>query len=249
MAEIRKSHPSLVKNVYLIIGLFISLIFVLILIIQVQMNILIPIRAYIGAEGLWAKAQKDAIRSLEHYAITGNDEDYKSFQRFIQVPLGDRKARTELQKPNPALNVAREGFLAGGNNPEDIEYMINLFLRFQHLSFMSKAIGYWTAGDQFIAELIDQAEKLRQATISGTYKPRTTSAFLAGLDDINQHLTEQENQFSQALASTARSANRISRHITFFFAFCLHCSASSSRGRSSSGYAISKNRCLATSSA
>ena len=219
MAEKTKSHSSLVKNVYLIIGLFISLIFILILIIQVQMNVLTPVRAYIGAEGLWAKAQKDAIRSLEHYAITSKEEDYISFQRFIQVPLGDMKARTELQKPNPGLDLARDGFLAGGNNPEDIEYMINLFLRFQHLSFMSKAIEHWTAGDQIITELNNEAEKLHQAIISGTYKPQTTSTLLARFDVINQHLTEQENQFSLTLANTARLANRISRYITFFFAF------------------------------
>ncbi|MGA8863574.1 MAG: hypothetical protein WBM09_13875 [Gallionella sp.] len=219
MAEKTKSHSSLVKNVYLIIGLFITLIFVLILIIQVQMNILIPIRAYIGAEGLWAKAQKDAIRSLEHYAITSKEEDYQSFQHFIQVPVGDMKARTELQKPNPDLDLAREGFLEGGNNPEDIEYMINLFLRFQRLSFMGKAIAYWTAGDQIIAELNNEADKLHQAIISGAYKPQTTSSLLARFDVINQHLTEQENRFSQTLANTARSANRISRYITFIFAF------------------------------
>ncbi len=219
MAEKTKSHSSLVKNVYLIIGLFITLIFILVLIIQVQMNVLIPIRAYIGAEGLWAKAQKDAIRSLEHYAISSKEEDYKSFQRYIQVPLGDRKARTELQQPNPDLDLAREGFLEGGNNPEDIEYMINLFLRFQHLSFMSRAIAYWTAGDQIIAELNDEADKLHQAIIAGKHKPQTTSTLLARLDDINQHLTEQENQFSLTLANAARSANRISRYITFSVAF------------------------------
>ena len=86
--------------------------------------------------------------------------------------------------------------------------MINLFLRFQHLSFMSKAIAYWTAGDQIIAELNNEAEKLHQAIISGTYKPQTNSTLLARFDVINQHLTEQENQFSLTLANTARLANR-----------------------------------------
>ena len=131
MIEKSTLPATTIKHVYLIIVLFVALIIILISLIQVQMNALMGIRAYIGAEGIWAKAQKDATRSLEHYAVSQNENDYNSYLHFIQVPLGDKRARLELQKPDPNLEIVREGFLAGGIHPDDISNMVNLFLQFQ----------------------------------------------------------------------------------------------------------------------
>ncbi len=214
MAEETLSRTSTVTRVYFIIALFVALIISLILLIQVQMDALIAVRAYVGAEGLWAKAQKDATRSLEHYAISHNEGDYKSFRGFIRVPLGDLKARIELQKHSPDLDVAREGFLQGGNHPEDVEYMISFFLRFQHIAYMAEAIGYWTNGDQLIAELNSEAEKLHVGITSAGIKFDDVRALVIRLDKINQRLTEQENLFSATLSSASRWANNVSRYLT-----------------------------------
>src|SRR5450830_1229774 len=166
MPKTTASRISTVNRVYLIIALFVTLNFFLVLLIQIQMNALIAIRAYVGGEGLWAKAQKDTIRSLEHYVISRDETDYQSCRLFIQVPLGDLKARIELQKPNPNLDIVREGFLEGHNHPVDIEYMITFFRRFQHTAYMTQAIGHWTAADQLIAELNGVAEKLHDGIVS-----------------------------------------------------------------------------------
>ncbi len=219
MAKKTASRMTTVSQVYLIIALFVALIFILILLIQIQMNALMAVRAYVGAEGLWAKAQKDATRSIEHYAISRNEDDYQAYLRFIQVPLGDLKSRLEMQKPNPNLDVAREGFLNGGNHPEDIEYMINLFVHFQNVSFMAEAIRHWTAADQFIEELNGEAEQLHKSITSGHDKPETARALLIRLDTINQHLTEQEGLFSATLANASRWASDVSRNLAYALAF------------------------------
>ena len=215
-----KTTPRLstINSVYLIVSLFISLFFILILLVHVQMNALIAVRAYVGAEGLWAKAQKDATRSLEHYALSRDESDYQSYLHFIQVPLGDLKARVELQKNNPNLDIARNGFIEGGNTPEDIEYMIDLFLRFQHVSFMAEAIEHWTKADQFIAELNGEAKTLHDGVSSGVKNPESINSLLARLNTINQHVTERENKFSATLANASRWATDISREATYFIA-------------------------------
>jgi hypothetical protein len=51
------------------------------------------VRAYVGGEGLWSKAQKDAIRDLVRYARSADASDYQRYQAAISVPLGDRAAR------------------------------------------------------------------------------------------------------------------------------------------------------------
>ncbi len=177
------------------------------------MNYLTAVRAYIGAEGLWAKAQKDALHSLEHYAITHDDNDYKAYLHFISVPLGDSKSRIEMQKNHPNRDIARQGFLEGGNNANDIDYMIDLFLRFQHFSFMSEPIEHWTKADQFLAELNDHADKLHAKISAGSYRPDNFRTLLAKLDVLNQHLTEQENLFSTTLATASHWVNDYLRNL------------------------------------
>src|ERR1019366_8825500 len=161
---IAKTAPRIttLNHVYMIIAMFVMLIIILITLIQVQMNALMAIRAYVGAEGLWAKAQKDATRSLEHYALTHNEDDFKLYLQYLKVPLGDNTSRIEIQKRNPNLDIVRKGLLNGGNHPDDIENMINLFFRFEHFSFMTDAIRHWTLADQLLEELNSEANKLHK---------------------------------------------------------------------------------------
>lgn len=218
MVEKSGTRITTLNHVYLIIAIFVAFIIILISLIQVQMHALMAVRAYVGGEGLWAKAQKDATRSLEHYALTHNEDDFKSYLRYMQVPLGDSKSRLELQKPDPDLNIARDGFLKGDNHPEDIEYMINLFVRFQHLSFMSDAIQHWTVADQYIEELNAEAQKLHDGILAGHENRDRIGALLTRMDGINRHLTEQENLFSSTLADASRWASYFARNLTYALA-------------------------------
>lgn len=218
MSNAKISRIATVSWVYLIIALFLTLIFCLVLLFHVQMDALTAIRAYVGGEGLWAKAQKDAIRSLERYVVTQDETDYQSFQRYIRVPLGDMDARIELQKENPNLVTARKGMLNGRNHPDDLDYLINFFLRFQHTPYMSKAIEHWTVADQQIAELNSVAKVLRDEIISGQHDSRVVRNLLNKLDTINLRVTEKEDQFSSTLADASRLANNASRNLTYTIA-------------------------------
>jgi hypothetical protein len=57
------------------------------------MNLLSTVRAYVGGEGLWSKAQKDAVHSLTKYATGEDERDYQQYLALLRVPLGDRRAR------------------------------------------------------------------------------------------------------------------------------------------------------------
>ena len=76
-------------------------------------------RAYVGGESFWSKAQKEAVYSLFRYAQTRAEADYADYREAIAVPLGDRQARLELEKPEPDLAIVREGFIAGKNDPDE----------------------------------------------------------------------------------------------------------------------------------
>lgn len=213
------SRISTVNRVYLIIALFSVIILCLALLIQVQMDALTAIRAYVGGEGLWAKAQKDAVRSLEHYAVSHDESDFQNYLRLIQVPLGDSRARLELQKEAPDLAIALEGFLQGRNHPDDLESAVRFFRRFQHSDYMSQVIEHWTTGDRMIAELNGVADALHEEIISGHRKPEAILSLLAELDTINRQVTREEDLFSSTLAEASRWANDVSRKLTYAIAF------------------------------
>lgn len=176
VSETTTARITTASRVYLIMALFVALIFCLVLLIQVQMDALNAIRAYVGGEGLWAKAQKESVHSLEHYAISRDEADYMAYRRLIQVPLGDRIARIELQKEHPDIAVAWAGFFQGRNHPDDFASMIRFFRRFQHSGYMARVIEHWTTGDRMIAELNVVAEALHEEIASGRNDPEAISA-------------------------------------------------------------------------
>src|ERR1700761_1421217 len=85
------------------------------------------LRAYVNGESRWSKAEGEAIASLRRYANSHAEMDYLRFRDQLNVPLGDRAARLQLQSGAPDLQQASAGLLAGHNNPADISGMIRLF--------------------------------------------------------------------------------------------------------------------------
>src|SRR6266487_4813927 len=142
---------SITKKLYFIVGAMAVLIAMELLTLWFAIHTLSSVRAFVGAEGLWSKAQKDAIYHLGKYYRSHDEEDYKAFQKFMAVPLGDHKTRLELLKKNPDMDIARQGFLEGRIHPNDIDGMIKLVRRFYNVSYINKAISIWTEGDSIIA--------------------------------------------------------------------------------------------------
>jgi hypothetical protein len=113
---------------------YLAIVVVLVLLANESLRIVSASRAYVGGESLWSKAQKEAVYSLFRYAQSRSDADYGAYREAIAVPMGDRRARLELEKDAPNLAVAREGFIAGKNDPDDVDGMIMLFRRFRTVS-------------------------------------------------------------------------------------------------------------------
>src|SRR5689334_19316706 len=154
MPEISKTSvwASTSKRLLRITWPFFVVVVAVVLLATESLRIVSAARAYVGGESLWSKAQKEAVYSLFRYAQTASESDYRDYRNAIAVPLGDRQARLELEKAQPDLAVAREGFLVGQNDPADIDGMVMLFRRFHDVSFMSQAIGIWSKADEYIAE-------------------------------------------------------------------------------------------------
>jgi two-component system, sensor histidine kinase len=71
------------RKLYFTVGTMAVLIGVELFVLLFSLNTLSSLRAYVGGEGLWSKAQKDAVFHLYKYGVSRTDRDYELFERFM----------------------------------------------------------------------------------------------------------------------------------------------------------------------
>lgn len=196
---------SITKKLYFTVGLMAVLIIVELVTLWFSIHTLSSVRAFVGAEGLWSKAQKDAIYYLHKYYRTHDENDYKTYKQFLSVQAGDHKTRMELLKAQPDLALARQGFIEGRVHPEDIDGMINLFRRFHKISYINRAIVIWAKADTIIGEkFIPLGEELHREINSPVPSKEKLETLIEELDPINLELTRLEDDFSYTLGEGSR---------------------------------------------
>lgn len=173
------------------------------------MNTLSSVRAYVRGESFWSKAQKESVDYLEAYAKSHADADYQQFLKAIEVPLGDKLARVQLQRSNPNLHIAAQGFIMGKNNPEDVPGMISLFQVFQHTSLLKPSIAYWEQGDRLIEKIVRLAEQLHANIQAGETAPEKIEPLIEQINKINFELTPIEDGFSNSISEASRKAQTL----------------------------------------
>jgi signal transduction histidine kinase len=202
----RLASLSIPVKVNLVIAIFVVIIAALLVIGFWAMEVFSGARAYVGGEGLWSKSQKHAVYYLTKYASSRQEADYQSYLQAIAVPLGDKKARLELEKPVPDHAIVYRGFAEGRNHPEDLWIMARFFRWFRHIPFVSRAVEIWTRADALIETLIARGEELRAGISTGQLPPQRIDAILTDVEAIDKQLTVLEDDFSFTLGAAARWA-------------------------------------------
>ena len=195
--------------------MFAAIVLSLLILANFSFGVLSSVRAYVGGESRWSKAQKDAVFHLQKYAITRAPQDLGRFHENISVPLGDHSARLEMNKSNPDIQKVRQGFIQGGNDVDDIDGMFDLYRRFERVSFMRQAIQAWESADRYIIRLDEAARSLQREIESPSPRPRDIQATLDEVSLINEELTPIENQFVDALSEASRTAFLLLKAILF----------------------------------
>jgi two-component system, cell cycle sensor histidine kinase and response regulator CckA len=177
-------------------------------------EILSGVRAYVGGEGLWSKAEKRAALKLTDYASSYSENDYQEYLTEIAVPVGDKQARLELQRPSPDMAVVRHGFVQGRNNPADVGNMSMLFHRFGRIDYMARAIAIWTEGDRYIDQLRTLADELHREINSAHPDPQKILDISNQIDAVDGLVTPLEDDFSSTLSDGARWIDRVLSLVT-----------------------------------
>ncbi|MCE3281804.1 MAG: hypothetical protein K0Q66_541 [Chitinophagaceae bacterium] len=217
-------NVSIAKKLYFTVGIMALLIGIELLTLFFSINTLSSVRAYVGGEGLWSKAQKDAIYHLSRYAVHHNEEDYLKYREHMEVPLGDNKARSEMSKPDPDWDIVKQGLIQGRNHPDDVEGMIHLFRRFSDVSYISKAIQIWTQADHYILQLLPIGDSLHMEINATAPSQERINALLNRIAPINTTLTKLEDDFSYTLGEGSRWLEDLVLKLLFIIALTVEIS-------------------------
>ncbi len=183
-----------------------------------SLSTLSSIRAFVNGEGMWSKAERQAIAELRYFAGSGSQQDYQRFRDELAVALEDRVARLELQSHSPNYALARSAFVAGRNHPDDVPGMMRLFRLFRNSALMARPIAAWTHADEFILQLDEIGRQMHAAVNSGNEERERVGRLLAAAEQIHRQVAPLEDEFSSSLGSTSRQA------LNLLFGFLALCS-------------------------
>ncbi len=211
----RSSHPPPLKSPRnLGVLCLVAATFLLLLVLTLSgISALTTIRGYLVADDLWTKAQKQSIIALHRYARSGAESDWSDFEAHIDVTLGDRMAREELERLHPDMDLVMEGFERGQVPAEFREGMALLFRRGRNISFVNRAVEIWAEGDQKIDSLRTLAGHLRDARRSPVPDSDRIEALLVDIAALDDDLTVLEADFTATLNDGAFSVERILRWV------------------------------------
>jgi diguanylate cyclase (GGDEF)-like protein len=212
----RSSRTALsARSPFAIIWMFAAIVLCLLVLADFSFGVLSSVRAYVGGESRWSKAQKDAVFHLQRYAVTRDPDYLRRFRENMDVTLGDHAARIEMNNAHPDMQKVRLGFVRGGNNIDDVDGMFDLYHRFAWVNFMRRAIRAWEAADHYMLQLDQAGSSLQREIESPSPSLPDIQITLAEVSSINENLTPIENEFVDALSEASRAAYQLLQAILF----------------------------------
>lgn len=185
--------------------------FVMVVVLQAaiagfSLEVMSSVRAYVAGEAMWSRSQKNAVYFLNLYLHSGQASQFAQYQTSLAVPIGDEYARWALERDPVDVEIARVGFLQGGNHPDDVPGLIWLFRYFKQVSFLREAIGEWAATDPMLLELSVFGEVIRGELKNGPIRVSDRVQFLSSrLSELNRQFTGHAERFSTVLGEGSRA--------------------------------------------
>jgi diguanylate cyclase (GGDEF)-like protein len=183
---------------------FLVVILILVTLAVVSIDIMSSLRAYIGAESVWSKGEKDATFFLHLYAETGDEVLYQRHAEAMEGLLHLRRARDILDRTQTDMHTAEDELVLGGFARSDVVSAAWVYRIFRHVSYLQDAMDLWKHSDVHMDKLQEVAGRLhhRFSDRSGT------DAELVSLQEeifqINEEVAPLARGFSSELSRTFR---------------------------------------------
>ncbi|MES2528668.1 MAG: HAMP domain-containing sensor histidine kinase [Bdellovibrionota bacterium] len=192
------NRQSLPRKLYLIFGFMALIIFGELLTLRYALRNLGAVRAFVYGESVWSKAQKDSAYFLKRFAITRDPKDFEAYRSALFIPLECRKARLELEKENPDMEIVHRGFVNGKIDPHDVDSILHLIRHYAWLGHIKIALTTWKDADELLQKFEKTAEDFRAEK-----NPEQANILLTEIDTLNREIGLAEDRFSVALQDGA----------------------------------------------
>jgi PAS domain S-box-containing protein len=197
------------RSIVVVVGAFVAVVALLLYVSFAALEVLSWARAYVAAEGAWSRAQKDAVIALQRYARSGQAADFAAYERAMAVPLAGRRAREELEKPDPDMELVRRTLAEAGNHAEDIRGFTVAIRAFRWLPHVDQTLAGWRQGDRLLVRVRQLADDLRREMAAGSPDRAWVGLALEELVGLNARLTELGAGMSGGLGEGARQLKRL----------------------------------------
>jgi PAS domain S-box-containing protein len=167
-------------------------------------------RAMIVGERFYSTASKNAVYYLLNYANSHNEYYYDQFLKNIKVPLADRKARMEMEKPDFDEDAALRALIEGRNSPDDAKDIIRIFRLLGHSKHITRAVNFWKEADNITVKLKETGSGLHSFILENQ---AAGNAFMSALSDTIQELNKRSafilDKFSLSINRFAQLVQKI----------------------------------------
>lgn len=207
---------SVLKKLFSVVGVMAVLIALELFTLFFAINTLSAVRAFVGGEGIWSKAQKAAVYYLQQYVINFNEENYQAYIDNLKVSDGDHQARLALESPKLDMKAVTEGFMQGEIHPLDIPKIEVLVRRFHKVPHLARALEIWKIGDIYMEELKVLGLSIHAEIKSGPLSENRKEQLIAEILRLDQKMTPLELEFSYSLGEASRWLENTLMAILFF---------------------------------
>ncbi len=175
------------------------------LVLEVQASV----TAYVNAEGLWSKMQKQAVLALYRYAGSGDPRDLAEARQALRTPLEDLATRRALDRDPPDVAAGYRHARDAGNRPEDLDRLVWVYRLLADAPYLRDSVRAWRRTDADLQILADTADELEARWRKGTPDAAGIAAYRSRLYEINARIYPLTVEFSDSLARGAAAIRRL----------------------------------------
>jgi two-component system, sensor histidine kinase len=185
------------------------------IVLNLTIDSLSTMRAYIAGESKWSKAQKKATQLLYKYSVSYDEADYRQYLNYMNIPLADKKGREALEEVPANFAKAEKFFLEGGNDKEDIPQMMTSYARFREFSAIKWAVLEWKKSEELLLKLVQKGELLNHKIQKNSLTSFQRNKLVNEIADLDSQLTRTESKFTAILVEASKALENICRLILY----------------------------------
>lgn len=210
---------SISKKLYFTIGVMAILIVSELCTLWLSLHLLSGVRGAIQVEGLWSKAQKNAVNTLQQYAYSSDTINYYYFEEYLEVHALDKRALQQLNELEPDKNIMMSNIVLAGVHPDDARPLVNIFYYFRTLPSIKKALDIFWVSDVRMLELERIGEEMHAKISANTaLSPEEFKIYFGQINILSEKFKSSEGNFITTISKAGQFIEKMVLIILFTIA-------------------------------